>query len=151
MASHHTITRIIDTAPRRSVPEKHIAADQTKPRVYPTGNGEVCTQRGTSGTESATLKIARLIFDVAGGRPLWPERVPSYPAQKYQSKKVPLEIIRDTFPLLPTFRDAARRVVELRRMSDKEAPGVGRCAQGTTTTTTTTTYIHVIRRYSAIV
>ncbi len=72
------------------------------------------------------MKIARLIFDVAGGRPLWPERVPSYPAQKYQSKKVPffLEIIRAR-SLLPTFRDAARRVVELRRMFDKEAPGVG--------------------------
>ncbi len=63
-----------------------------------------------------TADLTLLVEDHAG------QRVPSYPPQKYQS--VPLEIIRAR-SLLPTFRDAARRVVELRRMSDKQAPGVG--------------------------
>jgi hypothetical protein len=66
--------------------------------------------------ENRTADLTLLVEDHYG------QRVPSYPAQKYQS--VPLEIIRAR-SLLPTFRDAARRVVELRRMFDKEAPGVG--------------------------
>ncbi len=62
-----------------------------------------------------TADLTLLVEDSSG------KRIPGYPPQQYHS--VPVEIIRAR-SLLPTFRDAVRRVVELRRMSDKETSGV---------------------------
>jgi hypothetical protein len=45
------------------------------------------------------------------------ELVPGYPPQEFRA--VPVEIIRAR-SLLPKFRDAVRRVMALRRMSDDE-------------------------------